>query len=109
MGSGVTEGSEGGLNQIRKVSITQVTQNCPVSSTVGEWDPDIISEEEQSLNPIIILIPVGLVMLIIAAIVAGIVISRRCNAKAKKRGTSVTTDPRMSKSWWAGLRFNVNI
>ncbi|XP_029706482.1 transmembrane protein 154 isoform X2 [Takifugu rubripes] len=52
----------------------------------GETDPDVVSEEDQSLSPTIILIPVGLVMLIIAAIVGGIVISRRCNAKAKKRG-----------------------
>eukprot|EP00066_Takifugu_rubripes_P022000 XP_011611266.1 PREDICTED: transmembrane protein 154 [Takifugu rubripes] len=52
----------------------------------GETDPDVVLEEDQSLSPTIILIPVGLVMLIIAAIVGGIVISRRCNAKAKKRG-----------------------
>ncbi|XP_056892866.1 transmembrane protein 154 isoform X1 [Takifugu flavidus] len=52
----------------------------------GETDPDVVSEEDQSLSPTIILIAVGLGMLIIAAIVGGIVISRRCNAKAKKRG-----------------------
>ncbi|XP_056892869.1 transmembrane protein 154 isoform X4 [Takifugu flavidus] len=56
------------------------------ASTDGETDPDVVSEEDQSLSPTIILIAVGLGMLIIAAIVGGIVISRRCNAKAKKRG-----------------------
>lgn len=42
--------------------------------------------EEESLNPIVILIPVGLVLLIIPMIVAGIFINRKCNRKGRKKG-----------------------
>lgn len=72
-----------------------MTQAGLVSSTEDELDPTLLPEENQLLNPFIILIPVGLVVLIIAAIVGGIVISRRCNTKVEKRGASVTTDPQM--------------
>lgn len=67
-----------------------MTQAGLISSTEDELDPTSLPMEDQLLNPFIILIPVLLVALIIAAIVGGIVISRRCNRKVEKRGASVT-------------------
>lgn len=45
-------------------------------------------DEEQDLNPFIIMIPVVLVVVIIGMIVCGIFISRRCSKKVGNQGMS---------------------
>lgn len=71
-----------------------LTSNCGVASVLPEETetPETTDPEtEEALNPIIILIPVAMVVLIITMIVLGIFISRRWKKQTRHQGRSITT------------------
>ncbi|XP_008304437.1 transmembrane protein 154 [Stegastes partitus] len=85
-----TEGSDPAEENTVDHSGDETYSDVPLVTTeysnVTDWTAE--SEDEEGLNPIIILIPVVLVVVIIGMIVCGIFINRRWNKKARNQELS---------------------